>query len=523
MIGLLVVLLLALPASALTVDQTMLGAAADESACAVSRASAQFENTSDQVYFRFVARGLRSGDRLAVEWLEPGGQIHTSSAYDPLPAASSLCFVTGLPLGGFPASQLPGVWTVRVTSGAAVLASRTFEVKGSIDPSAPRITSIDRAEIEGRHTDLEIRGQGFVSDSIVNVAQYTREGGWKYIAMLIPTGSNGERMAVRLSALPAAEYLVIVKNPDGRQSPPVRFLVSSPAAYKLPTPAGQMWTITQGPYGGFSHYGRSRHAWDIAPRSGSCIVAMRAGVARTFDLKLGQTPGRRIFGNYITVQHDDGEYSHYAHLRTGSFRVKDGERVVQGQPLATAGNSGYTVGQGGGHHVHVHVTRAPSISSPSLPFRFEDLPGRGYRGGMLEVSSTNAATGDCANNTSGQTYAGSVAVTEVWSQLITAGPRVRSFMVRLEGQTETRALDLSLVSPSGHHYASYADPEGFDPAGVTFRLSEPERGSWRVLVRGMNGSGERVEFRVTAEMIEQDPAKKGIPAARNSAGGLTLR
>ncbi len=521
MLGLLVVFVLALPAAALTVDQTALGAAADESACAVSAASARFENTRDQVYFRFVARRLRAGDRLAVEWLDPGGQIHSSSAYDQLPTASSLCFVTGLPLGGFPASQLPGVWTVRVTSGPAVLVSRAFEVTGSIDPSAPRVTDIDRVEVEGRHTDLDIRGQGFVSDSVVNVAQYTKEGGWKYIAMLIPAGTNGEHMTVRLSALPAAEYLVIVKNPDGRESSPVRFLVSSPAGYKLPTPGGQPWTITQGPYGGFSHYGRSRHAWDIAPKSGSCVVAMREGIAHTFDLKLGQTPGRRIFGNYITVQHDDGEYSHYAHLRSGSFRVKQGQRIVQGQPLATAGNSGYTVGQGGGRHVHVHVTRAFSISSPSLPIRFEDLPGRGYRGGEFEVSSTNGAAGTC-DNIGGQTYGGSVAVTEVWSQLVTVDARARTIVVRLEGQSELGDLDLSLVSPSGHHYARYADPVGFDPSGAAFRLPEPEGGYWRVLVRGMKGSGERVEFRVIVEMAEQEPARRGSPAARNSARGLAL-
>jgi hypothetical protein len=230
---------------------------------------------------------------------------------------------------------------------------------------------------------------------------------------------------------------------------------------------------------------------------------MRGGVAHTFDLKLGQTPGRRIFGNYITVQHDDGEFSHYAHLKTGSFRVKNGERIVQGQPLAIAGNSGYTVGQGGGQHVHVHVTRALSISSPSLPFRFEDLPGRGYRGGQFEVSSTNTATGGCDSAVS-QGYGGSVAVTEVWSQLVIAGPRARSLAVRLEGQSEAGALDLSLVSPSGHYYARYADPAGFDPSGVAFRLSEPEQGSWRVLVRGMKGSGERVEFRVLVDMSGQD-------------------
>ena len=346
MFGLLLLFLLAVPASALTVDQAAVGAAADESACALSRPGPRFASTHDQVYFRFVARRIRAGERLTVEWIDPQGRVHTSAAYDQLPAASSLCFLTGLPLGGFPAAQLPGVWTVRVLVDQRVALARTFEVTGVVDAAGPRVTGVDRTEIEGKGTEIEIRGAGFLSDSVVNIAQYTKEGGWSYIAILIPNGTTGERMVVRLPELPVAEYLVIVKNPDGRESPPARFLVSSPADYKLPTPEGVPWTITQGPYGGFSHYGRSRHAWDIAPKAGACLVAMRAGAAFTFDLGLGQTPGRRIFGNYITVQHDDGEFSHYGHLQTGTFRVKNGQRVAQGQPLATAGNSGYTVGQG---------------------------------------------------------------------------------------------------------------------------------------------------------------------------------
>ena len=53
--------------------------------------------------------------------------------------------------------------------------------------------------------------------------------------------------------------------------------------------------ITQGPYGTFSHWGNSLHAFDIAPRSGRCVVAMKAGVAYTHDLGLHQDHRHRIF------------------------------------------------------------------------------------------------------------------------------------------------------------------------------------------------------------------------------------
>ena len=135
------------------------------------------------------------------------------------------------------------------------------------------------------------------------------------------------------------------------------FLIET-GGYKLPIAAGEPWVITQGPYGTFSHWGNSLHAYDIAPRSGRCVVAMKAGIAYTHDLGLRQDHRHRSFGNYITIDHGNGEYSHYAHLATGTFVVKNGQHVEQGQALATAGNSGYTLGEGGGYHVHVSVTRA---------------------------------------------------------------------------------------------------------------------------------------------------------------------
>jgi hypothetical protein len=324
-------------------------------------------------------------------------------------------------------------------------------------------------------------------------------------------------MSVRLPVLEPAEYLVIVTNPDGRKSPPARFLVSSPGGYKLPTPAGVPWIITQGPYGSFSHYGRSQHAWDIAPREGACVVSMRAGIAHTFDLRLGQTPHKRIFGNYITVEHEDGEFSHYGHLKSGTFRVTNGQRIEQGQPLATAGNSGYTIGQGGGHHVHVHITKSFKISSPSIPFRFVDLPGAGRGVRELLVSSKNGIVGDCDRSTSTSQYKGAVAVEEVWSRAIPVAPGAESIEVKLAWEGEQPALDLSLVSPGGQQYARWAESKGWqgsESGPQSFRMARPESGTWHVFVRGLRGNGEPTAFQLEEKVTQPSGSSSSTAASR---------
>ncbi len=246
-----------------------------------------------------------------------------------------------------------------------------------------------------------------------------------------PRETAANQLTVHYAGLPANEYWVIVESPDGRMSRPAQFLIET-GGYKLPTAAGVPWVITQGPYGTFSHWGNSLHAFDIAPRSGSCVVAMKAGIAYTHDLGLQQDHRHHSFGNYITIDHGNGEYSHYAHLATGTFVVKNGQHVEQGQALATAGNSGYTLGEGGGYHVHVSVTRALPISSSSIPFQFEDLPdwtrGSGYR---TVVSSNASPLCDCgsrraiargeaagARSPADGQYSGSVAVEQWWSEVI---------------------------------------------------------------------------------------------------------
>ena len=376
--------------------------------------------------------------------------------------------------------------------------SRSFAIAADTDNGGPVVTSVTWSGEHTQEIDFTVRGKNFETGSLVLIAEYKPGGAWRYLANLQPRDLTANQMTVHYAGLPANEYWVIVESPDGRMSRPAQFLIAT-EGYKLPTAAGVPWIITQGPYGTFSHWGNSLHAFDIAPRSGSCVVAMKAGIAYTHDLGLRQDHRHHSFGNYITIDHGNGEYSHYAHLATGTFVVKNGEHVEQGQALATAGNSGYTLGEGGGYHVHVSVTRALPISSASVPFQFEDLPdwrrGGGYR---TVVSSNESALCDCrarraiaagGSSAEGQ-FSGSVSVEQWWTDLIAVARGSKVLDVTLTWAGSPGDLDLHLMSPSGRHYAAYADTTGYsgETNPKSFRVPNPEPGLWRISVQGMRGS-----------------------------------
>jgi hypothetical protein len=60
-------------------------------------------------------------------------------------------------------------------------------------------------------------------------------------------------------------------------------------------------------------------------------------------------------GNLIIVDLGDGLFAHYYHLQPGSLRVKPGDRVARGQPLARIGTSG----DSNVPHLHFEVTTSP--------------------------------------------------------------------------------------------------------------------------------------------------------------------
>ena len=79
---------------------------------------------------------------------------------------------------------------------------------------------------------------------------------------------------------------------------------------------------------------------------------------------------RFVLGNHIVVDHGDGVYAAYAHLRRGSVRVAAGDRVEAGQHLADVGNSGNTTEP----HLHVQLMDAPVVTAAAgVPFRWSDI------------------------------------------------------------------------------------------------------------------------------------------------------
>lgn len=442
------------------------GLAAAAGACRLSRPAASVQAHDAQILVRFTAR-VAAEESFSVEWVSPAGAVVESAEYRNLPTGRTVCVMNALQIGGFAPATQPGRWRVRVVAGGRVAGEREFDILGKATRLAVRVSALGP---EG----LVLDTVGAEPDTTVNIARYRETAGWEYVAVVLASHREGDRLRADPGPLEPGEYLVILRNPNGDESPPARFVVASAEAYRKPFPEGQTWRVTQRPYGAFSHYGRALHAWDFAPVEGRYVTAMRGGVVLARDLRLGQTPDRRLFGNYITIDHGDGTYAHYAHLKTGSFRVRTGQRVEAGQILAEAGNSGYSFGR----HVHVHVTRARSIAAPSVPFRFQD----GAAGPVLSTAPP-----------AGRRWEGAAAFAQWWTRPIRVPGNARRLAVRLECRDSGAELDLWLVSPEGKWIRA---------GGAQAEVASPQPGIWRVAVQSVRGEGS---FRVEPEITLSSP------------------
>lgn len=108
----------------------------------------------------------------------------------------------------------------------------------------------------------------------------------------------------------------------------------------------------------------------LAVADGVVIAArndMPDNIPRTQD---GFTPAvpitmENIAGNLVVIELGDGQYAQYAHLQPGSVRVKAGDRVRRGQPIARIGNSG----DARVPHLHFQVADAPDfLASEGVPY-----------------------------------------------------------------------------------------------------------------------------------------------------------
>jgi murein DD-endopeptidase MepM/ murein hydrolase activator NlpD len=71
------------------------------------------------------------------------------------------------------------------------------------------------------------------------------------------------------------------------------------------------------------------------------VVAVRDdGDDRKFDPKELAADERAFYGNYVVIDHLNGEFSLYGHIKKGSALVKAGESVKQGVQIASVGATG---------------------------------------------------------------------------------------------------------------------------------------------------------------------------------------
>ncbi len=444
-------LILAVCARAIEVSPLETGLAAAEGACRLSRPSSSVDARDPQFLVQFTVRAAAEAPGLSVEWVDPAGAVAESTVYDNLPPHRTVCVINALQVGGFAPATRPGRWRVRVAAGETVLREREFDIVGRPSTLSVRVAGASPSRIV-------LDSWGAQPDTTINLARYNESGQWEYVSVLLPSRREGNRIWAATPELAPGEYLAILRNPDGAESLPARFVIASETAYRNPFPDREHWRVSQRPYGAFSHYGRAVHAWDFAPVRGRFVAAMRGGIVLARDLGLGQTPDERSFGNYITVRHDDGTFAHYAHLRSGSFRVRSGQRVQAGEILAEAGNSGYSFGR----HVHVHVTRSPSIAAPSVPFRFE--------GGPAVPLLTSAPASSV--------WKGAAAFAQWWSRPLKVPRGAHHLAVRLAWNQPEAELALYLVTPSG---------EWLRADGRELTILRPQPGTWRISVQSVKG------------------------------------
>lgn len=97
------------------------------------------------------------------------------------------------------------------------------------------------------------------------------------------------------------------------------------------------------------------HACDFLCKEGTpiksalegCVVDLYTNVKRNYD---GITPPpekimseREQEGNYVVLQHSNGEYSIYSHLQPEGVLIKQGQNVKVGEVIGKSGNTGWSL------------------------------------------------------------------------------------------------------------------------------------------------------------------------------------
>jgi hypothetical protein len=132
---------------------------------------------------------------------------------------------------------------------------------------------------------------------------------------------------------------------------------------------------------------------------GAAVRAVEAGTVvkvvashpddSSFDPQASLQDINALLGNYVVLDHGNGVFSAYAHLKQDSDRVHAGDKVRRGQTIAAVGNSGSS----NFPHLHFQLMDAPDMHGEGVPALFRDFQ-RVQGTGRVKVSRGAIDTGE---------------------------------------------------------------------------------------------------------------------------------
>lgn len=164
------------------------------------------------------------------------------------------------------------------------------------------------------------------------------------------SGEDDDEFEIEYESVVEDKYWWPIGSKDTTQEGDILFAKDEPETVTITSKFGDKDDIDshKDGHGGIDISGGKKGETNIiAAKDGTVVYPTDKDKVDCPEGKLGDTCGEG-YGNYVIIQHSDGNYTLYAHLEAKSITVKSGDNVKKGQVIGKMGTSG----DSSGPHLH---------------------------------------------------------------------------------------------------------------------------------------------------------------------------